>query len=213
MRRLRSYTSISLDGYFTDAKGDMSWAHKRDDEWNAFASSNASGDAALLFGRVTYEMMKAFWPTPQAAQQMPEVAAGMNRMPKYVVSRTLGAADWQNTTVLKGDLVTDIQALKATDGPDVVILLSRPAEVGGCRAHEHLAPPTEGRQPVTRDRRHPLVGLESDAVCAGGLLQHGRNQQDRAGSCRPGFIHLKRFVNEILSKNRKSGRFGDFADP
>ncbi len=122
MRRLRSYTSISLDGYFTDAKGDMSWAHKRDDEWNAFASSNASGDAALLFGRVTYEMMKAFWPTPQAAQQMPEVAAGMNRMPKYVVSRTLGAADWQTTTVLKGDLVTDIQALKATDGPDVVIL-------------------------------------------------------------------------------------------
>ena len=122
MRRLRSYTSISLDGYFTDAKGDMSWAHKRDDEWNAFASSNASGDAALLFGRVTYEMMKAFWPTPQAAQQMPEVAAGMNRMPKYVVSRTLGAADWQNTTVLKGDLVTEITALRAQPGPDLVIL-------------------------------------------------------------------------------------------
>ena len=44
MRTLRSYTSISLDGFFTDAKGDMSWAHKRDDEWNAFASSNASGE-------------------------------------------------------------------------------------------------------------------------------------------------------------------------
>jgi dihydrofolate reductase len=122
MRKLRSYTSISLDGFFTDAKGDMSWAHKRDDEWNAFSSSNASGDAALLFGRVTYEMMKAFWPTPQAAQQMPEVAAGMNRMPKYVVSRTLAASDWQNTTVLEGDLVKEVQALKATDGPDLVIL-------------------------------------------------------------------------------------------
>ena len=67
MRQLRSYTSISLDGFFTDARNDMSWAHKRDDEWNAFTSSNASGDAALLFGRVTYEQMKAFWPTPQAA--------------------------------------------------------------------------------------------------------------------------------------------------
>jgi dihydrofolate reductase len=122
MRKLRSYTTISLDGFFTDATGDMSWAHKRDDEWNAFASSNASGDAALLFGRVTYELMKAFWPTPQAAQQMPEVAAGMNRLPKYVVSRTLGASDWQNTTVLKGDLVREIQTLKATEGPDLVIL-------------------------------------------------------------------------------------------
>jgi len=122
MRTLRSYTSISLDGFFTDAKGDMSWAHKRDDEWNAFTGSNASGNAALLFGRVTYEQMKAFWPTPQAAQMMPEVAAGMNRMPKYVVSRTLDAVDWQNTTLLKGDLVREMQALKGSDGPDLVIL-------------------------------------------------------------------------------------------
>jgi dihydrofolate reductase len=122
MPKLRSYTSISLDGFFTDARSDMSWAHKRDDEWNAFTSSNAGGNAALLFGRVTYEQMKAFWPTRQAAQMMPEVAKGMNAMRKYVVSRTLDTADWQNTTVLKGDLVKEMQALKSTDGPDVVIL-------------------------------------------------------------------------------------------
>src|SRR5215203_3003627 len=122
MRTLRSFTSISLDGFYTDASNDMSWAHKRDDEWNAFSSGNASGDAALLFGRVTYEMMKAFWPTPQAAQMLPEVAKGMNTMRKYVVSRTLNAADWQNTTVLKGDLVEDVKTLKATEGPDLVIL-------------------------------------------------------------------------------------------
>src|SRR5215212_5123055 len=122
MRQLRSFTMISLDGYFTDASGDMSWAHKRDDEWNAFSSGNARGDAALLFGRVTYEMMRAFWPTPQAAAMMPDVAKGMNTMPKFVVSRTLASADWQNTTVLQGDLVSAVKALKATDGPDVVIL-------------------------------------------------------------------------------------------
>ena len=73
MRTLRSFTNISLDGYFTDASGDMSWAHKRDDEWNAFSSGNARGDAALLFGRITYEIMKAFWSTPQAAQMLPDV--------------------------------------------------------------------------------------------------------------------------------------------
>src|SRR5688572_19277517 len=122
MRQLRAFTSISLDGCFTDARNDMSWAHKQDDEWNAFTSSNASGDGALLFGRVTYEMMKAFWPTPQAALMMPEVARAMNAMPKYVVSRTLDAADWQNTAVLKGDAVASVKALKAQAGPDLVIL-------------------------------------------------------------------------------------------
>lgn len=122
MRSLRSFTSISLDGFFTDAKSDMSWAHKHDEEWNAFSSRNAGGDGALLFGRVTYEMMSAFWPTPEAARMLPKVAEGMNRMPKFVASRTLAKAEWQNTTLLGGDLVAEVKALKASDGPDLVIL-------------------------------------------------------------------------------------------
>ncbi|AMY07840.1 hypothetical protein LuPra_01021 [Luteitalea pratensis] len=122
MRRIAVFDNVSLDGYFTDANGDMSWAHKHDEEWNAFASSNAGGDGALLFGRVTYDMMAAFWPTPQAAQMLPAVAAGMNAMPKYVCSRSLDRADWQNTTLLKGDLVTEITRLRAQPGPDLVIL-------------------------------------------------------------------------------------------
>jgi dihydrofolate reductase len=100
----------------------MSWAHKHDPEWNAFASGNAGGDGALLFGRVTYQMMAGFWPTPQAAQMLPDVAAGMNRMPKFVATRTLDRAEWQNTTLLRGDLAGEIQALKASPGPDLVIL-------------------------------------------------------------------------------------------
>lgn len=122
MRKVHTFTSVSLDGFFTDVNGDMSWAHRRDEEWNAFASGNASGDGELLFGRKTYDMMASFWPTPQAAQMLPEVAAGMNRTRKYVVSRTLAKADWENTTLLKGDLVGEIQKLKAGAGPDIVVL-------------------------------------------------------------------------------------------
>jgi dihydrofolate reductase len=122
MRKVHTFTSVSLDGYFTDATGDMGWAHRYDDEWRAFSSGNASGDGELLFGRKTYEMMASFWPTAQAAQMLPEVAAGMNRMRKYVVSRTLAKADWQNTIVLKGELAGEIQKLKAGTGPDVVVL-------------------------------------------------------------------------------------------
>jgi dihydrofolate reductase len=122
MRRIHAFTSISLDGFFTDATGDMSWAHRHDEEWRAFSSGNASGDGELLFGRKTYEMMASFWPTPQAAQMLPQVAAGMNRMRKYVVSRTLDEADWQNTTLLKGELTGEVEKLKGSAGPDVVIL-------------------------------------------------------------------------------------------
>jgi dihydrofolate reductase len=122
MRKINVFENISLDGYFTDQKGDMSWAHKRDEEWNAYASGNAGGEAELLFGRVTYEMMAAFWTTAEAARMLPEVAAGMNRMRKHVVSRTLKAVTWQHTTLLTGDLASDATRLKEQPGPDLLIL-------------------------------------------------------------------------------------------
>ena len=122
MRKLSVFENVSLDGFFVDAANDMSWAHKHDAEWNAFASGNAGGDGALLFGRVTYQMMAGFWPTAEAAQMLPDVAAGMNRMPKYVASRTLDRAEWTNTTLLRGDIVDEVRALKAAPGPDLVIL-------------------------------------------------------------------------------------------
>jgi dihydrofolate reductase len=124
MRRLAVFNNVSLDGYFVDAKGGMDFAYAGSDdpEWTEFVSGNASGEGALLFGRVTYDMMAGFWPTPQAKAAMPAVAEGMNRRLKYVVSRTMTDAGWHNTTVLRGDLVSAVRALKQSDGPDVVIL-------------------------------------------------------------------------------------------
>lgn len=122
MRKILVFEHVSVDGFFTDDKNDMSWAHSQDEEWNAFMSSNASGDGELLFGRLTYEMMAAFWPTPQAAQMLPTVAAGMNRMRKIVFSRTLDRVGWQNTTLVKGDLVAETTRLKQQHGPDIAIL-------------------------------------------------------------------------------------------
>lgn len=122
MRKILVFDSISLDGFFTDEKGDMSWAHRHDEEWNAFTSGNSGGEAELLFGRVTYEMMAAFWPTAEAARMLPDVAAGMNRMKKFVVSRTLKDASWQGTTLLNGDLAAEARRLKEQRGPDLLIL-------------------------------------------------------------------------------------------
>jgi dihydrofolate reductase len=123
MRNLRVFESISVDGYFTDANGDMSWAHagREDAEFADWVSGNASSGGELLFGRKTYQMMESFWPTPMAAQQMPVVAKGMNAARKYVASRTIQPA-WNNTRLLEGDLVKAVEDLKASDGPDITVL-------------------------------------------------------------------------------------------
>jgi dihydrofolate reductase len=124
MRKLSVFNHISLDGYFVSANGDMSWAHQGSDdaEYQAFVADNASGDSEMLFGRVTYEMMAGFWPTPVAHQQMPVVANKMNNGRKAVFSRTLNQAGWSNTTLVKGDLLEEVRKMKAADGVDMVIL-------------------------------------------------------------------------------------------
>jgi len=122
MTKLVVYNAMSLDGYFTDANGDMSWAHKRDPEWQAFVSENASGGGQLLFGRVTYELMASFWPTPLAAQSNPIVVERMNSLRKFVFSTTLKNVSWNNTTLLKGDLPAEVRKLKQEPGPNIVIM-------------------------------------------------------------------------------------------
>ena len=124
MRKLSSFTQVSLDGYFTGRNGDLSWAHEgqQDAEWNAFVAENASGNGPLLFGRVTYELMVSYWPTPAARENDPVVAEGMNSLPKVVFSRTLDQASWSNTRLVRGDLVTEVRKLKQEPGEGMAIL-------------------------------------------------------------------------------------------
>ncbi len=125
MRKLSVFNTISLDGYFTDANNDMSWAHAHhdDDEWNAFVQGNASaGRSVMVYGRVTYEMMASFWPTPVAEQQMPVVAKHMNGLPKIVFSNSLNEATWANTTLIKGQAVDEMRRLKNEPGDNLTIL-------------------------------------------------------------------------------------------
>ncbi|HUJ27948.1 MAG TPA: dihydrofolate reductase family protein [Myxococcales bacterium] len=137
MRRLIVFNQVTVDGYFASRSGDMGWAHqtKPDAEMQKFIGDNASGGGELLFGRVTYEMMQAFWPTPAAMQQMPEVAGPMNARQKIVVSRTLQEPSWQNTRLLRGELVAAVRELKASPGPEVAILGSGSvvAQLAGAR--------------------------------------------------------------------------------
>jgi dihydrofolate reductase len=122
MRRLVVFNQVTLDGYFTGVNGDLSWAHRNDPEWNAFVEGNASSGSMLVFGRITYEMMASFWPTPLALQSNPIVAERMNKLPKLVFSRTLDKAAWSNTKLVDGDPVAEIRKIKQESGPDMTIL-------------------------------------------------------------------------------------------
>jgi dihydrofolate reductase len=103
--------------------GDLGWAKGHTDpEFNAFVADNAESGGMLLFGRITYELMTSYWPTPQAMESDPVVAERMNNLPKVVFSRTLDKASWNNTRLVKGGLAEEIREMKQGAGDDVTIL-------------------------------------------------------------------------------------------
>lgn len=123
MRKLTVFNHISLDGFFTGVGGDIGWIKMDagDPEFKAFTEDNARGGGVLVFGRITYEMMAAYWPTPMAMKNDPVVAERMNSLPKIVFSRTLDAVSWHNATLLKGDPASEMRRLKLARGDDMVI--------------------------------------------------------------------------------------------
>ena len=121
MGKLAVFDFISLNGFYKGNNGDLSWAHG-DEETDAFAIESNKEGGILLFGRVTYEMMASFWPTPYAQQVNAAMAEGMNRAEKIVFSTTLEKAEWENTRIVKDDIVGEIKMLKQIKGKDMAIL-------------------------------------------------------------------------------------------
>jgi dihydrofolate reductase len=124
MGKLTAFNHVKLDGYFAAVDGDISWANKGngDAEFEAFVADNASGGGVLLFGRITYELMASYWPTPHAMENDPVVAERMSGLPKVVFSRTLDEASWSNTRLVKSVLTTEVRRMKAEPGSDIAIL-------------------------------------------------------------------------------------------
>ena len=106
--------NVSLDGVIQDPAGDEGFKRggwvgliKDRPELNKLALDEALGAAALLLGRRSYEWLAARWPSRSG-----ELADRLNSLPKYVVSSTLEDPEWNNSTVLKGDVVTEVSKLK-----------------------------------------------------------------------------------------------------
>jgi dihydrofolate reductase len=115
--------NVSLDGVVQDPAGDEGFRHggwvgliKDRPELGKLALDEALGAEALLLGRRSYEWLAARWPSRSGA-----LADRMNSMPKYVVSSTLEDPDWNNSTVLKGEAVSEVSKLKQQVDGDIVV--------------------------------------------------------------------------------------------
>jgi dihydrofolate reductase len=114
---------VSLDGVMEDPGGSEDFRHggwsfefNRGEEGNQFKLDETLATEALLLGRVTYEGFAASWPDREG-----EFADKFNSMPKYVVSSTLEAPEWNNSTVLDGDILQEVGKLKDELDGDIVV--------------------------------------------------------------------------------------------
>ncbi len=110
----------TLDGFFEGRNNDISW-HNVDEEFNEFAVEQLQTTDILLFGRVTYELMARYWPTPTALKNDPIVAEKMNSISKIVFSRTLEKAEWNNTRLVAKNIGEEVSKLKQQTGKDIAI--------------------------------------------------------------------------------------------
>jgi len=123
MGRIIATEFMSLDGVVEAPGGGEEFEHAgwsfdidRGEEGNKFKVDETSESEALLLGRKTYEGFAAAWPSREG-----EFADKFNRMPKYVVSSTMRSAEWNNTTVLRGDLTQEIGRLRERHGGPIVV--------------------------------------------------------------------------------------------
>ncbi len=125
MRKIIVFNLVSLDGYFAGPKGEIDW-HNTDEEFSKFAVEQTKTFKTLIFGRVTYELMASYWPTPEAIKNDPIVAKQLNTLPKIVFSRTLKKVNqgpnWKNVTLFNKIDPKVIKKMKQGRGDDITIL-------------------------------------------------------------------------------------------
>lgn len=122
-RKLILMSGVSLDGFIEGPNREIDW-HMVDDELHQHMNDEIGSMGALLGGRVTHELMAAFWPTadqdPSNPPTMIEFARIWRGMPKYVYSKTLKEADW-NTTIVREVVPAEVEALKEQPGGDLLL--------------------------------------------------------------------------------------------
>ncbi|GHO64052.1 hypothetical protein KSC_029440 [Ktedonobacter sp. SOSP1-52] len=121
MRKVIAAPFVTLDGFMAGPKGEIDWNEPYfDDEMVNYVGEQFRQIDTILFGRVTYQLFSQYWPT-QGVKDDPVFAEKMNTLPKLVFSRTLETTEWNNSRLVRDNIVEEIQALKQQPGKDMII--------------------------------------------------------------------------------------------
>lgn len=124
MRKLVLFAHISLDGFAGDSNGGLDFL-LYDKELEQYAGELVKTVGAPVYGRTTYQLMEGYWPTvldnPNASKHSLEHAQWVQDIPKVVFSTTLDSVSWNNTTLIKDNVVEEVNKLKQQPGKDLVI--------------------------------------------------------------------------------------------
>jgi dihydrofolate reductase len=128
MSRLTAFVHVTVDGFFAGPRGEIDWfkSIQKSDDYDAYTHEQAGSGGTLVFGRTTYEMMKSYWPTPEAIKTDPEMAKVVDHSAKLVFSKTLQDApdesNWKNVTILRKIDPKDVKKRKEQAKGDLTIL-------------------------------------------------------------------------------------------
>lgn len=124
MRKLVSFMHISLDGFTTNSKNQMDWILVDQEMFDIAGQQTLKSDTAL-YGRGTYEIMQAYWPTaadqPNATKHDIEHSAWYKSVQKIVVSKTLKGSEVKNAEIIGENLADEIRKLKEGDGKEIIM--------------------------------------------------------------------------------------------
>jgi len=124
MRKIISFVHISLDGFVAGPNGEMNWI-KVDEEIFDHVGKRISETDTALYGRVTYEMMEAYWPAagnePDASKHDIDHSAWYNKAHKLVLSKSLKGAGLPNTTIISDNLSAEMAAIKQGTGSEILL--------------------------------------------------------------------------------------------
>jgi len=128
MRKITVFNHVTVDGFFAGPHGEIDWFKviKKDDEWDKYTHQQSKSGSTLIFGHTTYEMMKSYWPTPDAIKNDPGMARVVNNSQKIVFSKRLQNVEdkpnWKNIKLFHEIELEEIIKLKEQEGEDFTIL-------------------------------------------------------------------------------------------
>jgi dihydrofolate reductase len=187
MKKVVVLNRITLDGFFDGPHGEQDWFIPGDAE-NKASHEIAPPTDSLLIGRLTYENLIKFWPTVTEDSNFPKEAKAqakeINEMPKWVVSKTLKDLKWQNSHLLKGDLIQEVKKLKQGDGSGLLILgsgtiVQQLTEAGLIDDYIFILTPAvlgKGKPQFKQDQKVDLELVETRSYKTGNVILHYKHK-------------------------------------